>query len=62
MSGRALAARSHRNYYEWRIMREGMRDNQVFEHGKYVEIPLTLIKSLPEIKRAGAYIGNEIGL
>src|SRR5579862_5614649 len=52
MSGKTLAARSHRNYYEWRIMREGMHANQVKMNGQYVEIPISLIKSLPEIKRA----------
>ena len=62
MSGCALAARSHRNYYEWKIMREGMHANQVKQNGQYVEIPVSLIRSLPEIRQAGANIGNNIGL
>lgn len=62
MSGRALAARSHRNYYEWKIMRSGMHANQVKQNGQYVEIPVSLIRSLPDVQRAGAYVGNDIGL
>jgi uncharacterized phage-associated protein len=62
MSGRALAARSHRNYYEWRIMREGMHENQVKSCGQYREIRVSLIRMLPEIQRRGSNIGNTIGL
>lgn len=62
MSGRALAARSHRNYYEWRVMREGMHENQVKSCGKYREIPVSLIRMLPDIQRRGANVGNPIGL
>ena len=58
LSGKALAARSHRNYYEWRIMREGMRHNQVKDQGKCMEISVALIRMLPQIKIRGAYIGN----
>ncbi len=57
MSGKTLAARSHRNYYEWRIMREGMRSNQVRLDGRYVEIPIALITRLPRIQEQGANIG-----
>jgi len=57
MSGRALAARSHKNYYEWRMMREGMRPNQVKQNGQYVVIPLSMIHSLPYVERAGADVG-----
>jgi hypothetical protein len=57
MSGRALAARSHRNYYEWRIMRQGMRHSQVKMNGQYQEIPVSLIRRLPEIQRHGCAIG-----
>src|ERR1700756_456899 len=32
MSGKTLAARSHRNYYEWRIMREGMHTNRAHDN------------------------------
>ncbi|GEM_PF-6322047 len=62
MSGRALAARSHRNYYEWRVMREGMNPNQVKSCGKYREISVALIRMLPDIQRRGANVGNPIGL
>jgi len=62
MSGRALAARSHRNYYEWLVMREGMHSNEVKLNGQYVEIPISSIRSLPTIRRARASVGNEIGL
>jgi hypothetical protein len=57
MSGKALAARSHRNYYEWRTMREGMRNNQVKLNGKCQEIPVSLIRRLPEIQRHGGTVG-----
>lgn len=57
LSGRALAARSHKSYYEWFVTREGMRDNQVFDQGQYREIPVSLIKMLPEIRNQGPRIG-----
>lgn len=57
MSGKALAARSHRNYYEWRIRREGMNPNQVKSCGQYREISVSLIRMLPQIQRQGANIG-----
>jgi uncharacterized phage-associated protein len=60
MSGRALAARSHKSYYEWRIMREGMRPNQVKQNGQYVEIPVSMIHSLPHVQRAGANVGYSL--
>jgi len=47
MSGKALAARSHVNYYEWRVMREGMRPDQTRVNGEFVEIPVSLIRGLP---------------
>jgi len=50
MSGRTLAARSHKNYYEWQIMREGMHPNQVKRDGRYVEIPVSLIREKPPTK------------
>lgn len=62
MSGKALAARSHKNHYEWRIMREGMHENQVKACGKYREIPVSLIRMLPEIQGRGSNVGNTIGL
>jgi hypothetical protein len=62
MSGKALAARSHKNYYEWRIMREGMHENQVKSCGKYREIRVSLIRMLPDIQRRGSNVGNTIGL
>jgi uncharacterized phage-associated protein len=62
MSGKALAARSHKNYYEWRIMREGMHDGQIKSCGKYREISMSLIRMLPEIQKRRSNIGNTIGL
>jgi len=57
MSGRALAARSHRNYYEWRMMREGMHDNQVKSCGHYREIKVSTIRLLPQIQKQGSNVG-----
>jgi uncharacterized phage-associated protein len=60
MSGKALAARSHKNYYEWRIRREGMKPSQVKSCGQYREISVSLIRMLPQIQRQGAYIGDPL--
>jgi uncharacterized phage-associated protein len=57
MSGRALAARSHTNYYEWRMMREGMNPNQVKSCGQYREIKVSTIRLLPQIQRQGSNVG-----